>query len=188
MLVFIVRHGESENNQKGLWTGQYNAPLTERGRADAEGARAILERFSFDKVYSSDLDRAVETAKIALPGYSYETNKLLREIDLGTLANQPTSVLSGDEKAYAIQNGYSVYGGESRDEFKERIVSFKKELEGMTFQNVAVFCHGGWVKGFLNEVMGISIPAQKICCNNCTVAVFEYENSKWKLHSWMNLF
>ena len=187
MRVFIVRHGESENNKKGLWTGQYNAPLTEKGRLDAEGARTILERISFDKVYSSDLDRAIETAEIAIPGCIYETNKLLREIDVGSLSNQSTKTLSDEQTKNVIKNGYAPFGGETREEFKARILAFKKELEGMDFQNVAVFCHGGWVKGFLNEILEMQIPAHKICCNNCTVAVFEYENSKWKLHSWINL-
>lgn len=187
MRVFIVRHGESENNKKGLWCGQYNSPLTEKGKQDAEGARAILEQVSFDKIYSSDLDRAAETAEIAVPGCIYQKNPILREINVGSLSNKPTSVLSDEDKAEVLKNGYTAFGGETREDFQKRIQSFKKELESMELGNVGVFCHAGWLKGFLKEVMGMSIPTEKFCCNNCTVAIFEYENSKWKLHSWINL-
>ena len=135
-------------------------------------------------MYSSDLDRAIETAKIAIPGCDYETDSLLREIDLGSISNQPTNVISAEERKYAVEYGYERFGGESRDAFRKRIVGFKDKLALLDCENVAVFCHGGWVKGFLNEIVG---QTQNVCCNNCTVAVFEYQNSKWQLHSWINL-
>ena len=58
MKLYIVRHGESETNRKGLWTGWLDVALTDKGIADAERVRDTLRGIKFDKVYSSDLQRA----------------------------------------------------------------------------------------------------------------------------------
>ncbi|MBQ3015525.1 MAG: histidine phosphatase family protein [Clostridia bacterium] len=58
MKLYITRHGESETNKKGCWTGWLDAQLTDKGLADAELARETLRGIKFDKVYSSDLIRA----------------------------------------------------------------------------------------------------------------------------------
>ena len=68
MKLYIVRHGESETNRKGLWTGWLDVALTDKGIADAERVRDTLRGIKFDKVYSSDLQRARVTCEIALPG------------------------------------------------------------------------------------------------------------------------
>ena len=39
----------------------------------------------------------------------------------------------------------------------------------------------------LDMVVGAFLPRETVCCNNCTVAIFEYTGKIWRLHSWMNL-
>ena len=99
MRVYIVRHGESRTNQNGLWTGWLDEPLTDKGREDARRAASILKNVRFDKVYSSDLQRAMETAKIATAendcNCEPELNSLLREINVGEIAGKPL----GDRKS-----------------------------------------------------------------------------------------
>lgn len=187
MRVFIVRHGESETNRKGLWTGWLDVPLTEKGRADARKAGALLGQVSFDKIYASDLMRAEETARTAVPGCRVETSALLREIDVGTLAGSPIASLTDDQRNALSGDGYRMFGGETREAFGGRIREFMELLEGLDCENVAVFSHAGWLRGFLNAVTGTPLPMKNIRCDNCTVGIFEYENGNWKLHSWINL-
>lgn len=62
--IYLVRHGESEANIKRIVNGHTNTKLTEAGR---EKARSLAETFrglNFSAIYSSDLDRARETAEI----------------------------------------------------------------------------------------------------------------------------
>ena len=82
MQLYLVRHGQSVNNEKGLWTGWHDVPLTDKGHEDALGAKRVLEGISFDRVYSSDLIRARETAQVVLPAYDAEPLALLREVDV----------------------------------------------------------------------------------------------------------
>ena len=67
MRVYVIRHGESESNASKKWTGWMDVELTEKGKKDAEKAREVLKNIKFDKVYSSDLKRALDTMKIVLP-------------------------------------------------------------------------------------------------------------------------
>lgn len=186
MRLYLIRHGESENNLKKCWTGWYDAPLTDKGRADALDAARILEGVHFDKVYASDLSRAIETAQIALPGCDVETTPLLREVCLGSLENQPTTEPTGEARAQMNREGYAAFGGETFTQFSQRLTEFLEQLDGNCNETVAAFCHGGCLRTLLRIIMGQPMPQNKILCNNCAVAVFEFVDGSWMLHSWIN--
>ena len=187
MKVYLIRHGESETNLQKRWTGWADVPLTEKGREDARRAGELLRGLTFDKVYTSDLSRAIETAKEAIPGCSYEADILLREINVGTLAKMPLSTPTDEQRARIPKHGYVDFGGETREEFSGRINRFMRRLEELNCENVALFSHAGWLCGMLNEVLGTSIPRKNLCCNNCTLGVFEYTDGVWRLYSWINI-
>ena len=187
MLVFVVRHGESETNEKGLWTGWLDVNLTDKGKEDARKAGDFLKNFHFDYIYTSDLKRAKETAMTAVPDCSFEETELLREINVGTISGKPISSLTDEQKDNASRNGYIDYGGETKVQFKNRISQFMQRLEGLNCSNVAVFSHGGWLTEMLNTVVETKIPRPNIRCDNCAIGIFEYQNKKWRLHSWLNL-
>lgn len=186
MRVYVVRHGESEANCKKIWTGWTDVALTDKGKEDAKTAGNFLKTTNFDKVFASDLSRAIETAKIAIPGCQYETSALLREINVGTLAGTPLNSITDEERVYNAQYGYAKYNGETISEVYERIGQFMRTLETLECENIAVFAHNGWMRCILDVVIGQYIPRNRICCNNCTVAIFEYTNEIWKLYGWIN--
>ena len=187
MKVWVIRHGESEANQNGLLTGWLDVPLTEKGMEEAALVQQVLSGVRFDKIYASDLARAKSTAEIAIPGCEYETVEMLREINVGTIAGQPLAVVKDQSIRSLTKDGYSSFGGESRVEFRDRVAAFMKIIEAEGCENIAVFSHAGVIRNFLDIVLGIVHDRSKICCNNCTVAIFEYSHSKWRLYSWINL-
>jgi probable phosphoglycerate mutase len=187
MRVYVVRHGESENNKKQCWTGWLDVPLTDKGKEDARTAGELLQKVSFSRVFASDLQRAMETAENALPGIPYETSPLLREIHVGTLQDQPLSVLSDGERVEAGMKGYAAFDGESKQELLDRVHRFRDFLETLDCEAVAIFSHAGWLFGMLESVLEIPLPRKHIACRNCTVAVFDYTDGIWRLHSWINL-
>lgn len=187
MKVYVIRHGESESNRDKKYTGWHDAPLTDKGREDAKKAAELLKNVRFDQIYASDLCRAMQTAREAIHRCTPQTSPLLREINVGRLADLPLSTLDSEERARLTACGYADFGGESQAEFCERIRAFQKELETLSCDNVAVFAHAGWMRGMLDLVLGIRHLRSTICCNNCTVAIFEYEDATWRLHSWINL-
>src|SRR4051812_42061109 len=87
---YLIRHGETDWNVGGRWQGHTDVPLNEAGRAQA---RRLAERLRagggrFDAIYSSDLERAWETAQIVGGALGCPLRPIveLREIDVGAWA------------------------------------------------------------------------------------------------------
>ena len=188
MKVFMIRHGESETNKNGLWTGWLDVSLTEKGKEEAEQVGKMLSKINFDKIYVSDLSRAKVTAEIALPTCEYETVSALREINVGNIAGNPLNSVKDSDKESVRNGDYRIFGGESRDEFGNRVRAFMNTLEGEDCENIAVFSHAGVLRKAVNTVLNIDVPRNKMLCKNCAVAIFEYSDKTWILHSWINLY
>ena len=185
MKLYLVRHGQTVTNEAGCWTGWYDAPLTEQGREDAIRARGFLSDLSFDKVYSSDLSRARDTALLALPGCVPEQTPLLREIHVGSYENRPFTILTPEAHAYTSEFGYAHLGGESYAAFTARVREFLALVEGRTDESVIAFTHGGLLHCMLEIMVGVRLPRRKFSCSNCTVAGFERRPEGWRVTTWL---
>ncbi|MBR1376866.1 MAG: histidine phosphatase family protein [Bacilli bacterium] len=64
MILYLVRHGETENNKNGIVQGQMEADLSPKGIEDAKKIKKLVSELDIDVVISSPLKRAIDTAKI----------------------------------------------------------------------------------------------------------------------------
>ena len=186
MKVYIIRHGESTYNLEKKWSGWADTPLTDKGREDAKKAGAVLAPIAFDKVYSSDLSRAIETAKIARPNDEIEITPLVREVNFGSLSGVRSTIENEDFLRCFAERSYQSVGGESFEQFDARVASFLHMLEQSGAETVAVFAHGGVLSSMIRFLLGSDIPAQKIHRFNACVMVLDYNGTDWALHSLMN--
>ncbi len=186
MKLYVIRHGQSENNVAGCYTGQKDVALTAKGVEDAKAIRPLLAGVNFDKVYASDLSRAVKTAETALPGCNCETTELLREVDVGSLSGVPFTEITPEMKERIHKEGFAPFGGESGETLIARMKEFLSLVLAQGGENVAAFSHAGCLKRILDIVLTVEIPRSLIWCGNCTVAIFEYKFDRWNLHSWIN--
>lgn len=190
MELYVMRHGESLNNADRLFSGWSQCPLTEKGEQDALLTRKQLEDFHFDRIYSSDLLRSLQTARIAIPGYEPECSPLLREVNVGWLSDT-------DREAFKEQYGHDTYeqlilgrdftsyGGENSEMFFERVSEFMRLAESFgDDERVAVFCHDGVIKNILRYVFGAAFPFSAASLNNGSVNVFKYTKGRWILLHW----
>src|SRR6266851_331469 len=83
--ILLARHGETISNVEGRWQGQSDSPLTERGLAQSRELARALSNEHMAAVYSSDLGRALGTAREVAELYALtvQTDVRLREIDTG---------------------------------------------------------------------------------------------------------
>ncbi len=83
--LILLRHGVTQWNLQYRFQGQADIPLTDLGRQQARRAHQLLQEYSVDVIYSSDLSRALETAQIALGDREIPitTLKELRETNFG---------------------------------------------------------------------------------------------------------
>lgn len=180
MKLVLVRHGESEANEQKVYAGQSDAKLTQKGRDQALQIRPVLQEIPFDKVYSSDLSRAMDTQKLALPGYEAQISPLLREYDVGSLVGQPFSAMlkAKDPRSFVE------FGGENRDMVKARAEKFLAQLEQDPHDYVAAFSHNGFMRAVINLVLGFQ-PAEGCMLNgNCAIHVLNFDGTRWSLLAW----
>jgi len=91
MKVFLIRHGESIGNQKGLHQGQKNDfSLSELGKRQSYFLKKRFENLKIDAIYSSDLRRAKETAEfLSKPRrINIILDKRLRERSFGVIEEE----------------------------------------------------------------------------------------------------
>lgn len=89
-ILIFVRHGESEGNKGSRFNGNLNLPLTDRGRKQAQRTAEFLDKYKIDKIYASDLSRALETAEIIAKRQNIDVieSQALREIFGGDFEGQ----------------------------------------------------------------------------------------------------
>lgn len=190
MKLYFVRHGQSEANYKKIHAGCMDVPLTEQGKADAKSAGNLLCGVQFDKVYTSDLIRAIQTADIALPECEKERTPLLREINLGELEGKTVAECVEEYgENYLIQKGmrnFGDFGGENYDMHLDRVKKFLEMVASEEDISVAVFCHEGTIKCALDIVLQVGhwISIKNIACNNGSISIFEYKDKNWRLCQW----
>ncbi len=140
MRIVVIRHGQTtanimNNEGKTLYVGTLNnelTSLTEQGKNQASVLAKNNIVKSIEKVYSSDLIRAMQTAKLAKPGYELNLSKNLRERSLGIFEGKET-------KDLLISNKYSKYlTDENYRSFRADFI--QKAPEGESYTDVSIRC------------------------------------------------
>ena len=185
MKLYLIRHGESETNLAGHYTGWAQVNLTKKGIRDAEGIRPILSDIKFDRIFSSDLIRAMKTAEIAIPGCIYETTPLLREINVGNLARKPFPPMD-DPCRNLMVDGFAAFDGESNAELRARVSEFLESVKTLDCENVAAFTHAGVLRSTLSLLLSANISKSNFVCSNCCIVSLELKNGEWMLHGMIN--
>ena len=185
MKLYFIRHGESETNLAGHYTGWSQVNLTEKGVRDAEGVRPMLSGIKFDKIFSSDLIRAMKTAETAIPGCTYETTHLLREVNVGNLALKPFPPKDDPRRALMV-NGFADFGGESYAELRERVVEFLEMAKTLDCDTVAAFTHAGFLRNMISLILSAQVNPTNFVCSNCCIVILELRKDNWLLSGIIN--
>lgn len=157
--ITFVRHGESVANRVQRWQGQGDSPLSDRGKRQAEACGARLKARRFDRVISSDLSRAADTARAA--GFPFELDPAWREFDVGAwegLTREEVMARFPDEME-RLKNGEDIPlgGGETHAAFAERIdYALDRLLKSMApGEHALVVCHGGVIGTVMARAFGL---------------------------------
>jgi len=135
--IYLVRHGLTDWNIKGLLQGQSNIPLNKEGEKQAvEAAKKHFKKIKFAAIFSSDLVRAKRTAEIIAleKKMAVETSILLRERDFGPfegkLFNEVIKELRLDIQSFRMLTDQEAdnLGIESDSKLMERFLRFLREV------------------------------------------------------------
>ncbi|KYK26290.1 hypothetical protein AYK26_05270 [Euryarchaeota archaeon SM23-78] len=179
MIIYLIRHGETILNKKGVTQGHQDSPLTSKGMESAEKHRSLLSKKNIEIIYSSNLGRCVQTAKIINKFVKKDLVKTgeLRERDFGVFNGRPNKEIV---KELDLSNSNEVApNGESFNQMKSRVLKFIKSLENKNYKKVLVVSHEGPVRAILSEYYMINFNSKK--CDSPKEAIYEIEVKDGKI-------
>ena len=177
--ILLIRHGQSEWNKLNLFTGFKNIELSEQGIEEANKAGQNFKNLDikFNIVFTSELKRAQETAKIILQNlgqwdFLNNDGKIISNInlnerdygDLTGLNKKETAEKFGEEQVHKWRRGYSDQppNGESLEDVVRRVTKYFEEtikpaIQSNENDNILIAAHGNSLRALL-IVMNIYEP------------------------------
>lgn len=165
MRLWLVRHGETEANVAGLYSGHAPTPLTERGIAQAQTLGTLLRNVPVDNVLCSELERARHTTQLILAEREVPVRNMpeLNEMFFGDWEMRHHRDLAReDAENYAVwcndwQNATPT-NGEGYQAFSQRVERFIAQLaDYKACQNLLVVSHQGVLSVLIARLL--SMPA-----------------------------
>ena len=168
--LILVRHGESEWNRAGRIQGQVNSPLTDLGINQAKAISDYLSGILLNQeleIYTSPLDRAIQTAEIIAQGIDYPSRKIIIEERLndfnlgeisGTFGWDKVAEIFPEQAQLRLQDPMRFHpsGGESGAEFEARLRSLLEDLmdDGTLKLMVSHGIVNKFIRGILKNLSG----------------------------------
>lgn len=164
MWLYLIRHGEPEG-ARGRGLGHLDLPLSATGLAQAEALAASWQGRAPDRIYSSDLQRAQQTATPLARRFALDLklDPRLREMALGDWDGQPWDELR--ERDPAVFDHWAEDwvrrappGGECFQALHARNLSWLREVQDMPDAGVVLaYAHAGTLRALLCEATGMSL-------------------------------
>lgn len=187
MILYLVRHGETDWNRQRRIQGHSDIPLNEQGILQA---RRLAERFRkhpADIIFSSDLLRARQTAEIIgealdLPVH---TCPRLRERSFGQLEGMTVEEIKQRYSVYPIGTPLEEkYGIESLERMQERIVARLEEIMAQYGgKQVLVVSHGAAINAFIHYATKGEMGTGKTSLDNTAISRFLYSGRTWSVEA-----
>jgi probable phosphoglycerate mutase len=159
--ILLARHGETDWNAQRRFQGHADPPLNQLGRAQARELAEQLAELPIAAVFSSDLQRAAETARIVASarGLESEARPELREIDVGEWSGLTFDEIEGrypEGVRRHREGGDGWERGEPHNAMQERIVDAVLRLAAEhPGETVLAVIHGGTMRALLAAAEGI---------------------------------
>ncbi len=161
-MIVLIRHGQTTTNAKGLLVGRSNPELTELGERQARALRPLLG--GIQEVWTSPLERARATARLALPDVPLEVKETFIEVDYGDLEGEPISVVSAEQwEAFESDHELALGHGESLASVDARVHAELDKLladtESLLYEahkHLAIVSHVSPIKSATVWALGVS--------------------------------
>jgi broad specificity phosphatase PhoE len=165
--ILIARHGQSDWNQEKRWQGHADRPLSERGREQAQALADRLAHIELDAVYSSDLERARDTAAVVAENQGLELHQLpeLREVDVGSWSGLTRAEAEErfPEGFARWRDGYPGWkDGETYEAMTDRVIAAVKSIATEHQDGrILIVSHGGPIRAIHAEALGLDVHAYR---------------------------
>ena len=146
MTIYLIRHGKTEANEKHLYCGSTDLPLSETGKTELEQLQYDIKNVRF---ITSGMKRTNETLRILFGDAPYMEDPRFREIDFGDFEMHSYEELKDDPKYQAWitgdNNANVPPNGESGAQMKERVLAAFSEIK----EDTCIITHGGVIAAIM---------------------------------------
>jgi len=174
--LYIVRHGETAADKKGILKGHGDSDLTVKGIGSAASLAKKLKDKEIDVIYTSDLGRCLTTANVINKLLDVDVIKTekLRERDFGNLNSRPIKLAS---QVLNFSNPDEIApSGESFNQMKVRILKFLDTLCDCDYKNILIVTHEGPLRAILSDYYSVPFGNKK--CDTETSEVYKLDLHK----------
>jgi broad specificity phosphatase PhoE len=188
VLLLLVRHGVTQYNTDRIFMGHGPVPLSATGRSQIERLAERLTAAPPTRIVTSDIVRARESAEIISErlGLSFETEPLLREVDVGRARG-----ISYAEAAARWPDVFDPCGearfpeGESFAEVADRAAAYLRSAIRGDSGTLLVVTHGGVIRGVTARLLRLPLAAVAgFVIDNASLTIFRAESVATQLVTW----
>ena len=184
--LWLIRHGETEWSLSGAHTSRTDIPLTDNGREKAEELGAFLKPTEFAAVFTSPMQRARETCRIAGLADRATIDEGLREWDYGVYEGRSTPQIRETEPDFSIWTA-TITDGETLDHVGERadgVIERALAAAGASGKT-ALFAHGHILRILAARWIGLSARGgERLGLGTGSVSVLGFERTTRVIEHW----
>ena len=190
-MIILLRHGQAENNTKKILAGRSpGVNLTEEGIQQAEQAGKILKALNISKIYSSPIDRAIQTSEIITKQCDLEVilDDRLIELDMGKFTMMPYDEIFAKHgnvflKFYEGSEEVSENGVETFAQVQKRMFEMVNfVLDNHKDENVVLVTHMDPIKAMIGKVLNLKPDILfELIIANASLNIFNNNDQKFYL-------
>lgn len=183
MNIYLLRHGQTEENRKGSYYGNLDISLNTIGISQGEKAKAFFNDIKLNRVYVSDKKRTLEMAKLVIGQAEIEIiqDNRINETNFGYFEGKTYEEIKTfyPEECIRWENNWKEFvppGGESYIELCKRVKSFMEDIKKLDCDNILICTHSGVIRAIYCYVMNEDIDLfWKFGCKNGDISLIKYE-------------
>lgn len=159
MEIYLVRHGKTKENERGIYYGTMDSGLTEEGRRQMQAMAPFFRQKEWDAIYVSPLGRAIESAKLLLLQADISLEAALEERHFGIFEGKTYEEIKRrypkEEQLWGEDwMGYEIPEGESFLQVQSRIEEFWSRCQKEHPEQVLIVSHKGTLIQLMLTILG----------------------------------
>lgn len=195
MNIYLLRHGQTQENRKGTYYGNLDIGLNSIGITQGNKAKHFFDDIELNRVYVSDKKRTLEMAKLVLGQKQIEiiNDRRINETNFGDFEGKTYEEI---KKIYPKEcmcwkdnwEGFVPPNGESYIQLCERVKSFMDHIIKLEKENILVSAHSGVIRAIYCYVMNENMDLfWKFGSKNGDISVIKYEYGNLYIDSIMHI-
>lgn len=195
MNIYLLRHGQTQENRKGTYYGNLDVSLNSIGINQGNKAKEFFNDIKFDIVYVSNKKRTLEMAKLALGRKEIEVinDSRINETNFGDFEGKTYEEIKKlyPKECMCWQDNWKEFvppNGESYIQLCERVKSFMEHIKNLKKENILISAHSGVIRAIYCYVMNENMDLfWKFGCKNGDISIVKYEYGNLYIDSIMHI-